>query len=295
MEFSILEYEKLCDLAIDRYKNVLYQLNNSLQSDPEPDNDLSNIDYNDLINTVESNLQYLNKNKCIYKFQKLSREEFNNILQNAIEFQTNSYLTLYKNYKIKDNDTLNSICNDNNLTQDELLSTNNINSKDFDILKENNSTILIPYHLNYNEIQSLNNLMVFGSVSDINAWGIDLSNELKSNNNDLYYLNNENTLVQSIENKFGEYGAIPGYENCTINLNWTHSNNDPTNYYDKDMTDAVNIIKLQNIIASDPRIDKIIDIRIDDVDNGTLITIDLEPIHKNKAKVQIIKEFFNAG
>ena len=256
-----------CELLVAKYKAQVAAL------DPE-EADIYEFNYDDEIYKLEKAIESFRKQKFRYIFDKMSKEEFEKLLENAILGNPSKLIVVGMEHVIKDVDTLQRISYEYNIPVIELLSYNRISSEDFEDLKEIQGTILIPMQIDLSRRTIYTDLPVFGSQAGKNAWGKDWANEIiwHAENKDIETLTPDETLVQGILNGFGQRGDIPGHEDFTIEI--VIGQEIPDDAYD-----AMIIAQLESKVLRDRRVRKIKNIQIERSAGARFIYLTIIPIN----------------
>jgi len=253
---SILEYDKAFDTGLSTARKILETVKYQIEQLDDEDRDLALVNYDQTIFTLETNIADIEKLKVRYIYDKMDREEFNLILKNIAEGKPATVITVGREHKLRTLDTLRLLNVLYNTTVEELLSYNRLTVSEFDELKEINGIIYIPTIVNLQDRSTYSNLPVFGSVNGDKALGTDWFNEIEADSSgDIRAMGNIETLQQGIENRFGEYGDIPGYEQDSIDLDWGRD-------YDSELIDLMTVVKISNKLLRDARIVKVEDVKI---------------------------------
>lgn len=286
MVLSIFEYEKIFDDAIVQSQALLAKIKAKYKTFDTIRIDLLDTDYNEIIYQLETDIAELEKQKVRYKFDKMSREEFDIVLKNVAEGKPINLITIGKTHKLRMLDTLQLLSVVYEVSIDLLLDYNQITSDAFDDLKEANGTIQIPIVIDITKRTRYSDLPVFGSVNGKECWGSDWENEITLLNGDIRILGNQATLIQGINNRFGEYGSIPGYESETIDLDWGSD-------YSPEIIDTLTTAKLSQKLLREPRIREVANIKIEAEELGKKYTIDIIPINGTESISTIISNSLN--
>jgi hypothetical protein len=268
---TINEYYKPFNDAIAQLNEILAKVFLKINNMDENDTALNDFDYNSFIKGIEDTIALLKMKRIRYKFQKMNEAEFEQFIRTDSE----GYLTIAKEHKIRQYDTLQVISKLYDIPILTILNYNNILKQDFEDIKERNGTILIPIKIKAKERTVYESLSVFDSHSGISAWGRDISNFLEvDEDGDLRVLSNEETLKQNLGNILGDYGSIPFYEELTLNSDWGSD-------FPKDFLELYTRIKIERRLELDPRVQKVIDVKSQKVESGLKFDVRLYPINVN--------------
>lgn len=284
---SIFEYEKIFDDAIVQSQSLLAKIKRKYKTFDSINIDLLDTDYNEIIYQLETDIAEFEKQKVRYKYDKMSREEFNIVLKNVAEGKPTNLITIGKEHKLRTLDTLQLLSVIYQVSVDILLDYNQLTSDEFDDLREYNGTIQIPIVIDIKERTRYSDLPVFGSVNGKDSWGTDWENEITLLNGDVRVLDNENTLTQGISNRFGDYGSIPGYENETIDLDWGRD-------YSPEIVETMTVAKLSQKLLREPRVREVSNIKVESEELGKKYTIDILPINGTESISTIINDKLNS-
>jgi hypothetical protein len=271
---TITEYERVHIDAIDVFNKVFEAIKFKIIDMAEDEIDLADRDYDFITKKIEDQICDIKKAKVRYIYDKMDRDEFELILKNISEGKPTTIVVVGKKHKLRSMDTLRLLSLTYNVSIDKILSHNGITVEDFDDLKERGIEIDIPIVVDLKLRTKHSELPVFGSINGMKGWGQDINNdvEIDTDTGDIKVMGNEDTLIQGILNRFGEYGSIPGYEKHTIDLAWGKD-------YPSELVDVMTIAKLEEVLKADPRIREIEDIRITTQEQGKLVEIDAKAIN----------------
>ncbi len=271
---TITEYERVHIDAIKFIDKVFEAIKFRIMDMAEDEIDLADRNYDFIIKKLEAQICDIKKAKVRYIYDKMDRDEFDLILKNISEGKPTTIVVVGKKHKLRDMDTLRLLSLTYNVGIDKILSHNGITVEDFDDLKERSIEIDIPIVVDLKLRTKHSELPVFGSINGMKGWGQDVNNdvEIDTETGDIKVMANEDTLIQGIFNRFGEYGSIPGYEKHTIDLAWGKD-------YPPELVDVMTIAKLEEVLKADPRIREVVDIRIITQKQGKVVEIDVKAIN----------------
>lgn len=272
---NLKSYQVIYENAIRAAEQLLYRYKNELVGLDVDDIVLSKINYNDLIYRLENMVDSLKQQKVRYKFDKMSKEEFDLLITNALLGRPPKIITVGYEHSLSDLDTLQSLSEQYAITVDKLLSYSGLTNQSFEDLKETtNAKITIPTTVDLSTKTAYNELAVVGSHSAKNAWGIDWSNDIEydADTEDIKLLNNEETLLQGVQNSFGERGDIPSHLDHTIEIQVGSD-------LDSDLFDILTMAQLESKLLRDKRIRKVNDVIIDTEKGAKRISLTITPIN----------------
>jgi hypothetical protein len=269
---SIAEYDQAISDTLDKGYIVLEKIKFESLAIPSTERDLHNINFDNIIFKLEKVISDLEKQKVKYKFDRMDKEEFNKVLQNVLEGKKTTLITVGKEHKLTDYDTLQSLYDQYNINIDDILNYNKISTEEFNDKKTRGENILIPLIIDLKSSAVYSQLPVFGSIDGIKALGTDATNELVVDNGDLKIIDGTDCLIQGLINRYGSYGDIPGYESNTIDLDWGSD-------YNSTMIDLLTLIKVKSRLLRDKRVSEINDVIINSQYNGKIVTVNLNAIN----------------
>jgi len=283
---SITEYKKGFDIAIKAAEQLLFNIKDKISNFDPVDAELNDIDYDGIIYNLEQQINEFHKHRVRYRFDKMSEEEFDLMLKNTAEGKPITLITIGLNHKLNKYDTPQSLIVQYGVTLEDILEYNKITLEELDDKIELNVTIKIPISINLKESTVYSEIPVFGSHRGSQAWGTDWENEISidATTGDIKVLNNTDTLIQTIQNRFGEYGDIPGYEDQTIDFGWGED-------IPRDLIDGMTLAKISQQFSIDKRIKEIVDIIITDASSiSKIVTIKLLPVNSDALVEAIVQK-----
>lgn len=278
-------YDSTYQSAIFAAEQLLYRYKSYIANMDADDIILSKINFNDLIYRTENMVDNLKQQKVRYKFDKMSKVEFDALISNKLLGKPTQIVTVGYEHKLSDLDTLQSLSEQYSIEISELLNFNKITNQNFEDLKEQSGIIKIPTIVDLKSKTVYNDLAVVGSHSEKNAWGTDWSNEIEydTDTEDIKIIDNEATLIQGIQNAFGEKGDIPGYPDHVIELE-VGSDLEPELY------DLMVMAQLESKLLRDKRIRRVEDISINTESGAKRIAVYVTPINSENPIKAPIKE-----
>lgn len=278
-------YDSTYQSAIFAVEQLLYRYKSFIVDFDADDVVLSGIDYNTLIYKTEKMLDGLKQQKVRYKFDKMDKSEFDALISNSLLGKPTRIVTVGYEHKLSDLDTLQSLSEQYSIELSELLSFNRMTNQQFEDMKEQNSVIKIPTIIDLQSKTVYNDLSVMGSHSEKKAWGVDWSNDIEYDpeTEDVKIIGNEATLIQGLQNAFGEKGDIPGFPDHVIELEIGSD-------LDTDLYDLMVIAQLQSKLLVDKRIRKVDDVIIETGQGSKKITVFITPINSENPLKATIKE-----
>jgi len=281
---TLSTYHTIYETAIRAAEQLLFRYKAQITEKDTEDIILSTVNYNDLLYRVENMIDTLKQQKVRYKFDKMDREEFEALVSNDLLGRKSKIITVGFAHKISDIDTLQSISEQYSITVSNLLAYNKLSNQDFEDLKEQSGVIQIPRTVDLSGNTAYNDIMVVGSHSGEKAWGIDWANEIvyDPDTQDIEFLSNQETLLQGVQNAFGEKGDIPGHPDQVIEI---QAGSD----LDSELFDLMVIAQLQTKLLKDRRLKDIIDIQITTGQGSKTINVVVTPINSEDPLVATIK------
>lgn len=286
---SIYEYDQIHDNAIAK---LTVALNHVLEQkefiQDEEAVDLADTNFPRLVYTLEKTLADIENNKVRYIYNKMDRDEFSNVLKNISENKDPRVITVGRSYKLRSYDTLRTLSLKYDVDTEYILSYNHISSREFDEMCSRNDIIKIPQVVNLRNRNNYADLMVFGSIEGEKSWGTDCSNEIEINGEDLKILTELETLQQRINNRFGSYGDIPGYESELIDTMWGED-------IDPELLSLLLAVKLPQQLLMEKSIAEVVDVQVETVPQGLIITNVLRPLNIDETLTTIYQNKENSN
>ncbi len=278
-------YDSTYQQAIFAAEQLLYRYKSYIANMDSEDVILSKINFNDLIYRTENLVNGLKQQKVRYKFDKMSKVEFDALISNNLLGKPTQIVTVGYNHKLSDLDTLQSLSEQYSIEISELLNFNKITNQNFEDLKEQSGILQIPTIVNLKSKTVYNDLSITGSHSEKNAWGVDWSNDIEydPDTEDIKTINNEATLIQGMQNAFGEKGDIPGSPDHVIELEIGSD-------LDTDLYDIMVIAQLESKLLRDKRIRRVDDILIETESGAKRIKVYVTPINSENPIATTVKE-----
>lgn len=268
---NLSEYYKPFDDAINQLIEIKGAVCAEILNMDEDDAVLNDFDYNSFIKGLEDTIALLKMKRKRYKYRKMSEDEFEQFLRKDSE----GYLTVAREHSLRSYDTLQSISKKYDVPILTILNYNNIMKQDFEELKELGGTLRLPLKIKAEEKTVYKDLSVFDTHMGKNAWGRDISNELKADENGLLaVLDFDETLKQNLSVITGDYGTIPFYEEHTLNTDWGSD-------YPKEFLELFTRIKLERRLELEPRVQKVVDIKSTRTETGLKFDVVLYPVNVN--------------
>jgi hypothetical protein len=271
---KITEYTKAYDLAISAIDTFIEKIYGLMSNMTEDEIILSAENYPQIIHDLYAQRVMYVQLRVRYLFDKMSKQEFEKLIQSQQTGLGTRSLTVDYEHVIKDYETPQKIATMYGITVPEIFLYNNINIEQFDDLKERNGVIKIPTTINPDDNSKFTDLAIYGSVAGNNAWGVDWSNDVKWNDEkgDFEKLSKEETLNQGLLNFIGSVGDIPLYPETTIEVQVSTD-------LPADAFDALVIAQLENKIPKDVRYKKVTNVQVQRVSGGRKIYITVLPIN----------------
>ena len=278
-------YDSTYQQAIFATEQLLFRYKSYIADMDSEDIILSKVNFNDLIYRTENLVNGLKQQKVRYKFDKMSKVEFDALISNSLLGKPTQIVTVGYNHKLSDLDTLQSLSEQYSIEISELLNFNKITNQNFEDLKEQSGILQIPTIVNLKSKTVYNDLSITGSHSEKNAWGVDWSNDIEydPDTEDIKIIDNEATLIQGMQNAFGEKGDIPGSPDHVIELEIGSD-------LDTDLYDIMVIAQLESKLLRDKRIRRVDDILIETESGAKRIAVYVTPINSENPIKAPIKE-----
>lgn len=278
-------YDSTYQQAIFATEQLLFRYKSYIADMDSEDIILSKVNFNDLIYRTENLVNGLKQQKVRYKFDKMSKVEFDALISNSLLGKPTQIVTVGYNHKLSDLDTLQSLSEQYSIEISELLNFNKITNQNFEDLKEQSGILQIPTIVNLKSKTVYNDLSITGSHSEKNAWGVDWSNDIEydPDTEDIKIIDNEATLIQGMQNAFGEKGDIPGSPDHVIELEIGSD-------LDTDLYDIMVIAQLESKLLRDKRIRRVDDILIETESGAKRIKVYVTPINSENPIATTVKE-----
>lgn len=271
---NLKTYQTAYEDAIRAAEQLLYRYKDQIVGLDSDDITLTTTDYNTLIYKLENMIDNLKQQKIRYRFDKMSKEEFDNLISNALLGKATKIVTVGYEHRLSDLDTLQSISEQYSININDVLLFNQLTNQGFEDLKEQSAILLIPTTVDLSTKTVYNDLAVTGTHSGKNAWGVDWANDIEYDPDaeDIVVLGNEETLLQGMQNAFGEKGDIPGYPDHSIEIQIGGD-------VDGNLFDILTMAQLETKLLRDKRIRRVDDIQITTESGAKKITIIATPIN----------------
>lgn len=281
---NLKSYQTVYETAIRSAEQLLFRYKAQIVGLDSDDITMMEINYNDLIYRLENMIAGLRQQKVRYKFDKMSKEEFDALISNNLLGRTTKIITVGYEHKLSDLDTLQSISEKYSIAVSEILSYNKFTNQGFEDLKEQNGVLKIPTTVDLSTKTVYSELAVTGTHSGKNAWGIDWANEIEydESTEDIRILGNEGTLLQGVQNAFGEKGDIPGYPDHVIEI-------EVGSDMDSELFDIMTMAQLQSKLLRDKRIRRVDDVQIFTEVGQKKINITVTPVNSENPIEPITK------
>ena len=281
---NLKSYQTTYEDAIRAAEQLLYRYKSFMVGLDSDDITLSEVNYNDLLYKLENIINGLKIQKIRYKFDRMSKEEFDALISNDLLGKPTKIVTVGYEHKLGDLDTLQSLSEQYSIPINELLMFNKLTNQRFEDLKEQGGILTVPTTVDLSTKTVYNDLAVTGTHSTKNAWGIDWANDIEFDDSteDIKTLSNESTLLQGVQNAFGEKGDIPGYPDHVIEIEIGSD-------MDSELFDIMTMAQLQTKLLRDKRIRRVDDIQITTENGAKRMSIIITPINSENPIAPITK------